>query len=127
MAIEARILCSIEHPNIVKLRAISSKDLLMPGFFFIMDRLYDTLEKRLKKWQIRSQRANSFARILMDRSGLKKASLYEDRIVAAFDLSAALAYLHDRNIIYRGSSKAKFWKEMMSPVLSHSVHFTHQT
>lgn len=41
-----------------------------------MDRLYDTLEK-----------------------------LIEKHVKAAFDLAAALGYLHERNIIYRGDLK----------------------
>ena len=104
MAVEARLLCSIEHPNIVKLRALAKKDLLDPGFFIIMDRLYDTLEKRLQKWQIRLQRTSGLSGRLTDRKGVKGATLYEERVVAAFDLSAALAHLHEHRIVYRGKN-----------------------
>lgn len=98
---EARLLSTIEHPNIIKLRALSRTDLLEPGFFIVMDRLYDTLEKRLQKWQLRQQRSSGLAGRLTDRKGLKSATLYEERIVAAFELSSALAYLHSLNIIHR--------------------------
>ena len=105
MAIEARLLCSVaHHPNIIKLRAIANKDLLEQGFFIVMDRLYDTLEKRLQTWQIRLQRTSGLAGRLTDRKGVKGAMLYEERIAAAFDLSAALVHLHERHIIYRGKT-----------------------
>jgi serine/threonine protein kinase len=31
----------------------------------------------------------------------KAAELYEEKMVAAFDLSAAIEYLHSKNIVYR--------------------------
>ncbi len=88
------MLSAVEHPNIIKLRAVAACDLYQqPGFFLILDRLYDTLDKRLTQWQHRSRRVSSLFSVL-DRKGKKKTSLLEDRLVASFDLSAALDYLH---------------------------------
>lgn len=92
---EARLLSAVEHPNIIKLRAVATCGVYQqPGFFLIMDRLYDTLDKRLIKWQSRNRRVSSLFNVL-DRKGKKKLSLLEERLVAAFDLSAALEYLHE--------------------------------
>jgi len=44
---------------------------------------------------------SSFGSKLLDRKGKKKKALTEDKLVAAFDLSAAIVYLHNRNILYR--------------------------
>lgn len=86
------MLSAVEHPNIVKLRAVAACDMYQqPGFFLILDRL----DKRLTKWQHRSRRVSSLFSVL-DRKGKKKTSLLEDRLVASFDLSAALDYLHKR-------------------------------
>jgi serine/threonine protein kinase len=101
MAIEVRFLSDIMHPNIVKLRALASTQPHEEGFFIIMDRLYDTLEKRLLAWESRSGRLSGLAGKVLDRRGAKSSALYEERIVAAFDLAAALSYLHGRKIIYR--------------------------
>jgi serine/threonine protein kinase len=101
MAIEERFLGSIEHPNIVKMRAMSIVDHYDPGFFIVMDRLYDTLEKRLEKWKKQNSRSSGLAGKLGDRKGAKAQALMEERLVAAFDLSSAFEYLHGRNIIYR--------------------------
>jgi hypothetical protein len=88
------MLSAVEHPNIIKLRGIADCDMYkQPGFFLVMDRLYDTMDRRLIKWQKRSRNATAMLRIL-DRKGKKKSALLEERLVAAFDLSAALEYLH---------------------------------
>ena len=56
-------------------------------YFIVMDRLYDTLEKRLVTWGIKAKRHAGIGRLA---GGRKKAeALYEERIVAAFDLAAA--------------------------------------
>lgn len=101
MAIEKRFLSAIEHPNIVKMRSMSTVDAYDSGFFIVMDRLYDTLEKRLEKWKKLKNRSSGLAGKFSDRKGTKAQSLMEDRLVAAFDLSSAFEYLHSRNIVYR--------------------------
>lgn len=101
MAIEERFLSGIEHPNIVKMRAMSVVDPYDPGFFIIMDRLYDTLEKRLEKWKKQNGRSSGLAGKLGDRKGAKAQALMEERLVAAFDLSSAFEHLHGLNIVYR--------------------------
>lgn len=100
-AIETRFLSAIEHPNVIKLRAIAKCDPFSEGYFIVMDRLYDTLEKRLETWRRRLERSSGLMKKLTDAKGKKGNALYEERIVAAFDLAAAIDYLHSRNIIYR--------------------------
>ena len=67
-------------------------------YFIVMDRLFDTLEHRLTKWSKTLKKQTGFMR---DRSGEKLKQLYEERIVVAYDLSDAVNYLHNRNILYR--------------------------
>lgn len=96
MAIEVRFLSDLEHPNIVKLRAVSTADPYQDGFFIVMDRLYDTLEKRIETWKKREKGTKGLVGKLGDRKGSKAQALMEDRLVAAFDLSSAMEYLHSR-------------------------------
>mmetsp|Transcript_745 Transcript_745/g.969 ORF Transcript_745/g.969 Transcript_745/m.969 type:complete len:357 (+) Transcript_745:361-1431(+) len=98
MAVETRFLSDIEHPNIIKLRALAKVEAYHEKYFIVMDRLFDTLEHRLKKWQTRLKKQKGFLR---DRSGEKLKELYEERIVVAFDLADAVSYLHNRQILYR--------------------------
>ncbi|KAG7347360.1 serine/threonine protein kinase [Nitzschia inconspicua] len=100
MAIETRILSDTEHPNIIKLRALAKISPFNGDYFIVMDRLYDTLEGRITQWEKRSKRVNGVGK-LFDRKGDKSKELASEKMVAAFDLSSALGYLHNRGIIYR--------------------------
>ena len=101
MAIEARILSDTEHPNIVKARALARVSPFSEDYFIMMDRLYDTMEGRIEKWKKKSKRYSGLGGKMFDRNGEKRRELWEERIVAAFDLSAALGYLHSKQIVYR--------------------------
>jgi serine/threonine protein kinase len=98
LAVETRFLSVILHPNIVKLRAVASVSPFDERYFLIMDRLYDTLEKRLVEWK---KSDIQHKRLLKDLDGSKQRALHQIRIIYAFDLSAALLYLHGHDILYR--------------------------
>ncbi len=101
MAIETRVLSDTEHPNIIKARALAIVDPFDDNYFIMMDRLYDTMEGRIKKWEKKNKRLSGMGGKMFDRNGEKKKELWHDRVVAAFDLSDALGYLHRKNICYR--------------------------
>lgn len=101
LATETRLLSTIQHPHVVKLRAIAH-GWCHEEYFLILDRLYEVLEERIKVWGRRYQRNSGFmGRNILDRRGGKRAQLWRERIVAAHDLASALAYLHSRRIIHR--------------------------
>jgi serine/threonine protein kinase len=91
------------------LRKSTNVDLLtcvlvrIPSFnILVIDRLYDTMEDRIIKWEKLQKRIGGGIRAkIFDRNGAKKLSLLDDKLVAAFDLSAAILFLHNRNILYR--------------------------
>jgi serine/threonine protein kinase len=101
LAMEVRFLSGLTHPNIIKLRAVSSASEYSSDYFLVLDRLYDTLAKRLLKWQSRKKDLKRFLGQLKDRKGVQLLDFYEDRIERAYDLSAALEYCHSKNIIHR--------------------------
>lgn len=101
MAVETRILSDTEHPNIIKARAVAVVDPFNDDYFIMMDRLYDTMESRIKKWDKKVKRLSGIGGKVFDRQGVRKKVVWHDRLVAAFDLSDALGYLHRKNIIYR--------------------------
>mmetsp|Transcript_21800 Transcript_21800/g.31296 ORF Transcript_21800/g.31296 Transcript_21800/m.31296 type:complete len:404 (+) Transcript_21800:29-1240(+) len=101
MNVETRFLSSIEHTNIIKMRAIASGPRYVEEYFFLMDRLYDTLDKRILKWSKLIKRGSSLVGKFRDRNGQKSGELFIERLLYAFDLCAAIEYLHDHKIIYR--------------------------
>lgn len=118
LVLEGLFLASLNHPNIIKVRALpigGVKSLLKVenheyGYFLVLDRLFNTLgdqiydvwspSNRLQEGhRLRIRKAFGFFSLKND---VKKRD--EDlviRLKVAFDLSAAIKYLHSKNIIYR--------------------------
>jgi hypothetical protein len=94
LAIEARFLCSMKHPNIIKMRAIS-ENFIACGIdsFIVLDRLYETLTDKLVYWKDRE--SNGWVS-LFDFRGKKQRAFICERLTVAFDVASALEYLHDR-------------------------------
>jgi hypothetical protein len=94
LAVEARFLSIIRHPNIIKMRAMaaSSPYSIEEPFFVVLDRLYDILGVRVAKWK--RQRPGSL-RKLLDRKNKRENAFWMERITVGYDLACALQYLHD--------------------------------
>ena len=56
LAIEAKFLSVVRHPNILKMRAMSEGDFIDPHSFVILDRLYENLVHRLEVWQKKNKK-----------------------------------------------------------------------
>ena len=63
------------------------------GYFLLLDRLQCTLEHKIDHWR-NFQNA-------MDVDGRKGRCFLAERLHVAFDVAAALSYLHANHIIYR--------------------------
>jgi serine/threonine protein kinase len=98
LAIEAKFLSVVRHPNIIKMRAMS-KDLFQLDSFIILDRLYDTLTHRLVQWEEKEKKV-TFAKYF-DFLKKQEKAFFAKRLTVAYDVARALSYLHDLNIIYR--------------------------
>ena len=64
------------------------------GYFLLLDRLQCTLEHKIEHWR-------NFEKALSLDNGKKRRSFLAERLHVAFDVAAALSYLHTNNIIYR--------------------------
>ena len=100
LAIESRFLAVIKHPNIIKMRAKSDTDPYKPNYFVVLDRLFDTLNKRFGIWAKAKAKTTGLGK-LRDMKGKKKGDLWIERLLVAYDLAAALRYLHGLSIVYR--------------------------
>jgi serine/threonine protein kinase len=98
LAVEARFLSVVRHPNIIKMRAMEENDPFSPNFFLVLDKLFDIMPDRLKKWK--SQKKSGLKKI-MDMKGKKADAFFVERLTVAYDIAGALAYLHGSSVIYR--------------------------
>lgn len=101
MAIEAKFLAVISHPNIVKMRGTASTDSLRYDYFIVMDRLYGTLDERINDWTEQEKMVGGSCCGLwgVDKERLTEVRL--ERLTALYDVTKAMEYLHESNIIYR--------------------------
>lgn len=100
MATETYFFSVLNHPHILKMRAVGQGDFFSPSYFLVLDRLYDTLSDRIEgTWKKQCHHLeNDFFVWNRHRKG---RGLWEERVGVARDLAGALAYLHDMGIIYR--------------------------
>ena len=100
MATETYFLSMLNHPHILKLRAVGQEDMFSPQYFLVLDRLYDTLVDRIEgTWKQTLNKLENHV-FVWNRTA-KLRLLWEERMGVAKDLAGALVYLHDLGIIYR--------------------------
>ena len=96
---EAKFLASLSHPNIIKLRGMAAAGtsgfatMRERGYFLLLDRLQCTLEHKIEHWKTFSN--------VMSLETKKGRNFLAERLHCAFDVAAALSYLHSNNVIYR--------------------------
>jgi len=109
LAVEAHFLAVLNHTNIIKLRGTSSADPISPGYFLVLDRLECTLQEKITEWtNIRKRfysRNSFFKRLVHNKSrqeherGTALKDLFNDRIMAAYDISRAMRYIHNHKYV----------------------------
>ncbi|KAL3921844.1 MAG: hypothetical protein SGILL_002536 [Bacillariaceae sp.] len=103
LAIETVFLSSLEHPNIIKLRAIADMEHpFASDYFLVLDRLTETLFKRIHHtWRLKEKQLYNVWGRIRDRRGHKRLDFFEHRLERAYDLGSAIGYLHSKKIIHR--------------------------
>lgn len=100
LAREAEFLAGLSHPNIIRIRGTISTP-GHPKYSIILDRLYDTLEVQMEKWKFDLKRYQGKFKGLIGKKTMMIHKMWTDRLVAAYDLSRAMAYLHSRGVMHR--------------------------
>jgi serine/threonine protein kinase len=93
LAMEVKYLAVLQHPHIIKMRAIASTNHCSDRFFIVMDKLYDTMDDRILSWK------KSAGKLMIKKAD--KEDLLIARMTAAYDISTALIFMHEQKIIYR--------------------------
>jgi serine/threonine protein kinase len=106
LVMEAHFLSSLQHDNIIQLRAWSSAGVAgfsetgrADGFFLVFDRLEETLSRRITSWRERSK-DNKKGTLMKNRANLR-VQLFAERVQCAIDVASAVEYLHSKRVIYR--------------------------
>mmetsp|Transcript_18814 Transcript_18814/g.28584 ORF Transcript_18814/g.28584 Transcript_18814/m.28584 type:complete len:274 (-) Transcript_18814:74-895(-) len=100
LSIEVKFLQALNHPNIIRMRGVfRSKNPVHPLFFFVMDRLYGTLQERIAEWS--HEKRGALRRLFRkpDRDFLW--ALYIERLFVSCDIASALYYMHQNKVIHR--------------------------
>jgi serine/threonine protein kinase len=101
LVVEAKFLASLEHPNIIKLRGMAASGtqgfakMEEKGYFLLLDRLSCTLEDKIDLCKEFNETKSPKG------DGKKRREFLAERLHVAFDVCAALDYLHNNLIIYR--------------------------
>ena len=103
LATEAAILSTLNHENIIRVKAWSHRGVCgysngkNDAFFVVLDRLDEMLTDRFTGWKHQADKLRYSVRY----RHLKMDQFFHSRLEVAKDLSAALAYLHGHRIIHR--------------------------
>jgi hypothetical protein len=99
-------LASHPHPALIRLHGVSSAGPAgfgspeRAGYFLVIDRLYDALDRRIEVWRVLKGRKKLAAKSDEAASKYLKV-MFLQRILVAVDICSALAHLHKLQIIFR--------------------------
>lgn len=97
LVVEAKFLANLSHPNILPLRgvafggaAIFAQTGLYDSFFIVVDKIEETLHDKLYRW--RQDKIENIKNI---------SDTTVSKIEIALQVASALAYLHERRLVFR--------------------------
>jgi len=96
LAIEARTLEVLSHPNIIKMRGMGN----IHGhrnFFIVLDRLLYTLANKCDQWRTEKKRLSKWIQFGKTKKA-KVKDLFRDRLIAMYDIARAMKYIHDHKL-----------------------------
>lgn len=94
LAIEARYLSVVSHPNIIRVRGFGRCDPFSGGYFIVMDRLVNTLTEEIDEWNRRVKRLTGLSGLCCNNESLDM--LWEEQLMAAYGLASALNHMHSQ-------------------------------
>ena len=102
LVVETRILCHLQHPNIIKVRAVSRGNPLRADYFLVLDRLTETLQDRITKWKSKLTKPGpKLLRPFRFRDTSDDGALWQERLTNAFELTSAIEHMHNERVIHR--------------------------
>jgi len=82
------------------MRGVASGEYLHQDFFIIMDRLFGTLDQRIKAWKkVLTKHSGGCCGCGKDNDVFLQ--ILKERMIVAYDLAVAFMYLHENRLVYR--------------------------
>lgn len=100
LAMEAKFLAALNHINVIKMYGVSSDGPFSEGFFIVLERMDETLTKRIKKWMDIDRQCKGITGVFTG-SKRKLKELQTERMLSAFEVAKGTSHLHDKKIIFR--------------------------
>jgi serine/threonine protein kinase len=101
LAVEAHFLAAVDHKHILKLKGISSDLLFETSSFIVLERLHGTLHNKLVEWSARMRKFGGVTSMVRKNMGEKKRIFSKERYEVALQVTSAVQYLHENNILFR--------------------------
>jgi serine/threonine protein kinase len=108
LAIEVNYLKALSHPHIVKIRGVfETDDPFHSKFFFLMDRLYGTLDDKIMEWRESKhiEKVDFIQKLLTlfttHKVNIWNRELMKERLFIAHDIASAFSYMHEKHVIHR--------------------------
>lgn len=101
LTLERKFLSILDHPHIIKLRGAAANHSSNNDYFIILDRLYDTLEKRLKTWKSTEKSLSSVYSKFGSKGKSKLTTFKVDKLKCIYGVTSAMTFMHKNDIIYR--------------------------
>ena len=113
LIVEAKYLAALDHPNIIKLRAVAKGGASAfesgqhDSFFLVIDKLHRTFKEKILEWQFLDDDSSM---LMLSSKHCDAISISHDRelllekIDLGHQIAKALAYLHEHRLVYRGKT-----------------------
>lgn len=100
LAMEARFLAAVQHINVIKMYGISTDGPFADNFFLVLERMDETLTKRIKKWMDVERQCQGITGLFTG-SKRKLRELNSEQMLSAFEIAKGANHLHEKRIIFR--------------------------
>ena len=110
LAMEAKYLAALDHPNIISLCGISTEGSFD---FIILERLSETLSRRFKTWMRIDRQCKGITGVFAG-SKKKVQELYQTRLKVAYDIASGMDYIHSLGVVFRDLVSIVFYAVSMT-------------
>lgn len=96
IVVEARLLAVIQHQHIIKIRGFGSCGYFNKDFFILMDRLDQTLDRKINQWRDETRKSSGMLGKLSKKKKEKVDEIKDEKVDACRGVASAIRFLHSK-------------------------------